>query len=160
MKNNDSHTNYCLGREAVNHIGLYAGKTEGSLWGWVSGRALVGQAPRSNGTFAGIQSTEYDEIKSQVGSQNPKLREQIFINTVREAETLFPNIVRAYNINNVGKYKHIETVDQNLLQDVVEYIKGSRLMTEIQQTHNKRKVSRVLAKMKKARAAKQNKVAA
>ena len=145
------YTNYCLGSEAATKILLYSGKTEGELWNWVSGEAGVGPAPRSNGLFAGLPSKNWQEIKSTLNSKDPKYREQVGINTCREAERLFPDVVSCENVNNVAKYRSVKTIDKKLLQSILEFIQGTRFMAEKKMAANHRKVSLALAKMKKVK---------
>tara|TARA_Y100000310_G_scaffold306991_1_gene348625 strand:+ start:881 stop:1363 length:483 start_codon:yes stop_codon:yes gene_type:complete len=142
MKND--YRNYCLGAEYYDRILLYSGKTENDLWVW-EGNA----APRQCGGFGGYQASIFEEINVRKGSSNPKKCEQVYINTVRAVAKLMPDLIVALNINDVGKYSHIQTISYPLFNKIVAFIKGTRIMTERRMIANKRKLARKLAQMKR-----------
>ena len=151
MKNVHTWKNYVYGKESGDKIILYAGKTRQSLYDRMRGRCAYG---KYNG---GISAYDFDNIhcyENNSGNGNDKFTEQLHINTVRLVAQMLPDVVVCGNTNDDAYYGPIVGgYSQAVLDKIIAWIQGTRLMTEKRMTANKRKLSRKLAQVKRQRAA-------
>ena len=150
MNNLHSYTNYITGTELENgKILLYAGKTRNGIEQRKAGKMAVGYA-----SGVGLDGRLFDTIHSNHDTKNDKLTEQKHINTVRAVAQLLPLYIVSGNTNNDGFYGDaISSISPTVYDKIVAWVQGTRTMAEKQMTHNKRKLARKLAQVKRARKA-------
>jgi len=150
MKNLHTYTNYVTGTELENgKILLYAGKTRNGIEQRKAGKMACGFI-----AGVGLDGRLFDTIHSNPNTKNDKLTEQKHINTIRAVAKLLPNYIVAGNVYDDGFYGGtVSSISPTVYDKVVEWVRGTRTMAEKQMTHNKRKLARKLAQVKRARKA-------
>ena len=148
MKNIHEWDNYVNGAEYDNKLVLYAGKTRQGRSRRQQGRCAYGKY------YGGLSGGIFENIHSYAGGRNDKFTEQLHINTVRLVAQMLPDVVVCGNTNDDAHYGPIVNgYSQTVLDKIVKWIQGSRLMTERKMAATKRKLARKVLQAKRARAA-------
>ena len=153
MNNLHTYTNYITGTELENgKILLYAGKTRNGVEQRKAGKMACGFSVSGG---AGFDGRLFDTIHANSGTKNDKLTEQKHINTVRAVAQLLPYYIVSGNTNDDGFYGGtVSSISPTVYDKLVAWVQGTRTMTNVQMAHNKRKLARKLAQVKRARQAK------
>ena len=151
MNNLHSYTNYITGTELESgKILLYAGKTRNGIDDRKKGKMACGFI-----AGVGLDGRLFDTVHSKPNTKNDKLTEQRHINTIRAVAKLLPHYIVAGNTYDDGFYGGtVSSISPTVYDKIVAWVQGTRTMAEKQMAHNKRKLARKLAQVKRARKAK------